>query len=72
MNRLTRLASSWLASLTIGVAAASALVAGEIPTANPSELGFSKARLEHLDQFYEDTNSMKTRSSTGSWRASLP
>jgi hypothetical protein len=68
MNRLTRLASSWLASLTIAVAGGQrSLVAGEIPAANPGG-----ARILDGQAGTPRPGTMQTRSSAGSWRASLP
>jgi len=49
-----RRARSCLVALVIAAATASAARAGELPTASPSELGFSVARLEYLDHFYAD------------------
>jgi CubicO group peptidase (beta-lactamase class C family) len=45
---------SCLVALFVVAAAASAARAGELPTANPAELGFSATRLEYLDHFYAD------------------
>ena len=45
---------SSLVALFVGVVAASAAGAGDLPTASPAELGFSAARLERLDHFYAD------------------
>jgi CubicO group peptidase (beta-lactamase class C family) len=49
-----RRALSRLVTLLIVAVAASAATAGELPTGNPSELGFSAPRLEYLDHFYAD------------------